>query len=126
MTPELWKRLDELFDVALGLPAGEREAFARAQAEGELREELLSLLRAEAQSEGLLAEPIGHVAALIDGVSEGGSLEGGETDPLLGLRLGSYTIVSVIGRGGMGVVYEARQDSPQRTVALKVVRPGAL
>ena len=30
----------------------------------------------------------------------------------------------MIGQGGMGTVYKAEQDSPRRTVALKVVRPG--
>src|SRR5262249_48122191 len=28
------------------------------------------------------------------------------------------------GEGGMGTVYEAEQDNPRRTVALKVIRPG--
>ena len=39
-------------------------------------------------------------------------------------RVGRYDIVRVIGEGGMGVVYEARQEHPQRTVALKVIRSG--
>ena len=39
-------------------------------------------------------------------------------------RLGHYEALKVIGEGGMGTVYEAEQDNPRRTVALKVVRPG--
>lgn len=36
--------------------------------------------------------------------------------------IGGYTIVRCIGEGGMGVVYEAVQANPRRTVALKVLR----
>ncbi len=39
-------------------------------------------------------------------------------------RIGHYRILRLLGEGGMGAVYEAEQDSPRRTVALKVVRPG--
>ena len=39
-------------------------------------------------------------------------------------RLGHYEVLEVIGQGGMGTVFKAEQDSPRRTVALKVVRPG--
>jgi non-specific serine/threonine protein kinase/serine/threonine-protein kinase len=39
-------------------------------------------------------------------------------------RIGRYRIVRLIGEGGMGAVYEAEQDQPRRTVALKVIKPG--
>jgi tetratricopeptide (TPR) repeat protein/predicted Ser/Thr protein kinase len=38
--------------------------------------------------------------------------------------IGRYRILRLIGEGGMGVVYEAEQDQPRRTVALKVIKPG--
>jgi eukaryotic-like serine/threonine-protein kinase len=45
-------------------------------------------------------------------------------DPLLGSVVGGVTILRVIADGGMGRVYEGRQDKPRRAVAVKVMRPG--
>ena len=41
-------------------------------------------------------------------------------------RVGHYRLLREIGRGGMGVVYEAEQEHPRRPVALKVIRGGRL
>jgi len=45
-------------------------------------------------------------------------------DPLIGKTLGQFEVVSVIGSGGMGTVYKARQESLGRFVALKVLARG--
>ena len=44
--------------------------------------------------------------------------------PRVPMRIAHYRILGPLGEGGMGVVYEAEQDRPRRSVALKVVRPG--
>lgn len=44
-----------------------------------------------------------------------------DRDDLIGKRLGQYTIIEQIGRGGMAAVYSARQESMNRLVAVKVL-----
>ena len=41
-------------------------------------------------------------------------------------QIGEYRILGILGRGAMGVIYRAEQESPRRIVALKVVHPGIL
>ncbi|MFI5167064.1 MAG: tetratricopeptide repeat protein [Thermoanaerobaculales bacterium] len=39
-------------------------------------------------------------------------------------KIGEYRILRMLGEGGMGVVYEAEQQSPRRRVAVKIMRQG--
>jgi eukaryotic-like serine/threonine-protein kinase len=74
------------------------------------------------------ADP-GQGSALNSSSSDGATLTQGPSTAAmrassLPKEIGHYKIVRRIGEGGMGTVYEAEQERPRRTVALKVIRPG--
>ena len=58
-----------------------------------------------------------------DGQSAAASLGISAEQP--GSRIGPYRLLSVLGEGGMGIVYLAEQQQPiKRQVALKIIKPG--
>jgi serine/threonine protein kinase len=46
-----------------------------------------------------------------------------DVDRMLGTEVAGFTVDSVLGHGAMGVVYVARQTTPDRRVALKLIAP---
>lgn len=107
--------LEEIFQQAVDLPPQERAGFLRRRCAGDdrLRAEVQTLLDHDLlAAESFLQQP--PLSAVRHPAGDDG----------LPARVGRYQILRKIGEGGMGIVYEARQDDPQRTVALKIVRPG--
>jgi hypothetical protein len=116
------ERLQELFDAALERAPGERARFLHESTRGEpeLQASLEALLQHHAALDGFLAQPLG-LAARIEQLLPAppaavpALLESGQT-------IGDYVIESLLGRGGGGQVFRARQRSlGGRPVALKVV-----
>ena len=52
--------------------------------------------------------------------------DAGAFAPIPFLELGDYELIAEIGRGGMGIIYQARQRSLDRVVAIKLIRSGSL
>ena len=118
LTPEqqelLSKLLDEYFtSLEQGRPLTRQELEARCPSLAPFVGEYLASL------EFLQGAAVGFRPALTADVR-------GASDSMVARQLGDYRIVREIGRGGMGVVYEAWQESLQRRVALKVLPFAAL
>jgi tetratricopeptide (TPR) repeat protein len=130
--PQRFARLLALVEAGKRMPLAERTAFLAREASDDaaLRDEAHAVLDAEARagsaaSGGPPAPPPPRVASAAPAASPGPSraadLEPGEPN-LAAKRLGDCTLVRRLAGGGMGVVYEATQDPPGRTVAVKVLR----
>jgi Tol biopolymer transport system component len=119
MTPERWQKIEQLCNAALEREASQRGEFLAQACQGddELRREVESLLKQEKPAEEFLESPALKVAAVALATMPGG--DGGLS--LVGREMGCYQILSLLGAGGMGEVYEARDTKLGRNVAIKVL-----
>ena len=116
-----------LFAEALELPPEERGAFLDAACHGDpgLRADVESLLAYDSgleigeRDESFLKSPL---VRGVDRTPADLALQPERHEPPLPTHVGRYRILRRHGEGGMGIVYEAEQDNPRRTVALKVIR----
>src|SRR5262245_15314445 len=104
-----------IFHEVVNRSASEREDYyTREQVPAAVRAEVESLLSFDVISGQSFSPYVAAVAA--DALFSDA--------PLTDRRYGSYRPIRLLGRGGMGAVYEAEQDNPRRIVALKIIKPG--
>src|SRR5262245_27343281 len=111
MTPERWQRVEELYHAALERATAERAAFLAAACGSDeaLRRDVESLLAQPATAQGFLDHAAADVSAAVTRLSML------EAHP----QVGSYRLLSLVGSGGMGDVYRARDVKLGRDVAVK-------
>jgi WD40 repeat protein/predicted Ser/Thr protein kinase len=114
-----------LFDQAAELPSQQQRAFLDAACAGDpvLRARLENLLAADARLRADAGAGLFLSSPVMRPAYESHAAGSAPAGPA---HIGRYRLLRLLGEGGMGAVYEAEQDSPRRTVALKVIRPGLL
>jgi eukaryotic-like serine/threonine-protein kinase len=122
-----WIKIRELFFAALEANTSSRIALLQSACEGDesLEWEVRRLLDLDARVDSLLDRPACDRESLLEALSASPSAT--VTAPQLSpgdLIADRFSVLSLIGAGGMGEVYEARDEVLGGTIALKVMRPG--
>ncbi len=114
-TPERLQKAQELFHAALALEGSARQSFLNGACsdDRELLAEVQSLISSHEQAGSFIDSPAAQpVAELLASMS---------SKSFVGQTVGSFRILSQLGRGGMGEVYLAEDSKLGRKVALKLL-----
>lgn len=122
MTAEHWRQIEEIFDLALEVPAEQRSAWLDKNCPNPaIRKEVDDLISANETTGAMQASLKSALTDLAKSVQARDQLRPGG-------RLGPYELLDEVGRGGMGIVLRARRDDGvfDREVAIKAVHRTAL
>jgi len=113
MNPDRWRQVADVYESALEREPAARGAFLAetCRDDADLRREVESLLAQEHTPVVVDRDMLAVAAVVLDGISR--------LQP--GAALGPYRVDALIGAGGMGEVYRARDAKLNRDIALKVL-----
>ncbi len=118
MEGERWRKIEDLFHLALAQPAEDRESFLASQCEEtQLRLQVASLLEGEEEADARIEAAFRDTFRLA-----------ARTTPAPTEReaIGPYRLLRPLGRGGLGTVFLAERADDQYSlqVAIKLIRRG--
>jgi tetratricopeptide (TPR) repeat protein/tRNA A-37 threonylcarbamoyl transferase component Bud32 len=128
MMLDRWRHIKDVFTAASALPHSERRRYLDEVCADDraLVNEVESLLAANDTEDAIVDHPAASHIADGEWLDATDAETDEAVDPTVGQVIGSYSIESCIGHGGMGTVYRAVRDDDafRKTVALKLVRSG--
>ncbi|HET9531158.1 MAG TPA: serine/threonine-protein kinase, partial [Blastocatellia bacterium] len=115
MNIERWQQINDIFQAAVELRPDERPAFLldRCAGDDSLRLEIESLLAADDKASDFIETPALQATAKI--------MASSKPKLLFGQIIGHYEVLELIGKGGMGEVYAARDIKLGRKAAIKLL-----